>query len=387
MAFEFKLPDIGEGIVEGEIVRWFIKEGEHVEEDQPLAEVMTDKATVEIPSPVRGRILKRGGEEGDIVEVGASLVVIETEEHPGEEVETEGPEPEVPQVQVERKTEKPRQSVSHPPLATLAIRKLARERGIDLGQIQGSGPEGRITKEDLLLASSGAAAGEVETIPYRGLRRKIGDHLVASKKTAAHYTYVEEADVTELVRTRKELLASGTTDVRITYLPFFLKAVAEALKKHPLLNSTLDEEKGVIVLKKYYNIGIAVATPEGLVVPVVKGVEKKSLSQVAREVLELSAAARRGEIGQKDLKDSTFTITSLGILGGILATPIINYPEVAILGVHRISQRPVVREGKIVIRDMVYLSLSLDHRVLDGFVAAEFLRDVIALVEAPDALF
>ena len=387
MAFEFKLPDIGEGVVEGEIVRWFIKEGEHVEEDQPLAEVMTDKATVEIHSPVRGRILKRGGEEGDIVEVGTSLVVIETEEHPGEEVKIEEPEPEVPQVQAERKTEKPPQSASHPPLATPAVRKLARERGINLGQIQGSGPQGRITKEDLLEVSSEAPVDEVDTIPYRGLRRKIGEHLVASRKAAAHYTYVEEADVTELVRTRKELLASGTTDVRITYLPFFLKAVAEALKKHPLLNSTLDEEKGVIVLKKYYNIGIAVATPEGLVVPVVKGVEKKSLSQVAREVLELSATAQRGEIGQKDLKDSTFTITSLGILGGILATPIINYPEVAILGVHRISQRPVVREGKIVIRDMVYLSLSLDHRVLDGVVAAEFLRDVIALVEAPDALF
>lgn len=388
MAFEFKLPDIGEGVVEGEIVRWFIKEGDGVEEDQPLVEVMTDKATVELPSPVQGRVVKRGGEEGDIVQVGATLVVIETEAQQGETVVKEEQVAEVPQVQAAGKGKEQPTSVSGRALATPAIRKLAQERSIDLSQIHGSGPGGRIRKEDLERVGAPAAAGEVETIAYRGLRRKIGDHVSASKRTAAHYTYVEEADVTQLVRRREELIASSSIDdVRITYLPFFMKAVVEGLKKHPLVNSTLDEAKGVIELRKYYNIGIAVATPEGLVVPVVKGVEEKSLSQVAREVAKLTSAARKGTLELEDLKGGSFTITSLGVLGGVLATPIINYPEVAILGVHKISQRPVVQEGEIVIRDMVYLSLSLDHRVLDGVAAAEFLRDVIAQLESPSPLF
>ena len=388
MVFEFRLPDIGEGLVEGEIVRWFIKEGDGVEEDQPLVEIMTDKATVELPSPVQGRVMKRDGEEGDVVQVGTTLVVIETEAEQGKTIVREEKVTEVPPVQAAGKEKTRPVSDSERALATPAIRRLAQERSIDLSRIRGSGPGGRIRKEDLERVGAPAATGEVERIAYRGLRRKIGEQVSTSKRTAAHCTYVEEADVTELVRRREELVASSSSDdVRITYLPFFMKAVVGGLQKHPLVNSTLDEAKGLIELRKYYNIGIAVATPEGLLVPVVKRVEKKSLSQVAREVAKLTSAARKGTIELQDLKGGSFTITSLGLLGGILATPIINYPEVAILGVHKISKRPVVQEGRIVIRDMVYLSLSLDHRVLDGVVAAKFLRDVIAQLESPNALF
>lgn len=387
MAFEFRLPDIGEGIVEGEIVHWFVEEGDQVEEDQSLVEIMTDKATVELPSPRDGKVLKRIGEEGETVEVGATLVIIQTDDPETEErVEGEPTKEDAP--------EKPRRmaeavkSTSGIALATPAIRKLAQERGVDLDQVEGSGPEGRITKEDVEHVARFVPDDTSETIAYRGLRKKIGDRMVASKRNAAHYTYVEEADLSELVRRREEWLASNPApSVRITYLPFIMKAVVGALKQYPLLNSVLDESAGVIQLKKYYNIGIAVATADGLVVPVVKRVDEKTVSDLAREVGELSAAARDRKIKLEDLRGGTFTITSLGRLGGILATPIINHPEVAILGVHKISRRPVVREGEIVIRDMVYLSLSLDHRVLDGVVGAEFLHHVMATLESPGAVF
>ena len=211
--------------------------------------------------------------------------------------------------------------------------------------------------------------------------------MVTSKNTAAHYTYVEEVDVSELVQLRHKFLASSAAkNSRLTYLPFLMKAVVEGLKKYPLLNATLDEENGVIQLRKYYNLGIAAATSEGLVVPVVRNVDKKAILELAQEIENLSAAAREGKLKLEDLKDSTFTITSLGALGGVLATPIINYPEVAILGVHKISQKPVVREGRIVIREMMYLSLSLDHRVLDGEVGAKFLHHSIAYIESPGLL-
>lgn len=384
MLYEFKFPDIGEGVVEGEIVRWLVKEGEGVQNDQPLVEIMTDKATVEIPSPRSGKIVGRFGEEGEVVAVGSTLVVIETETA---EPAVEKKEPPAEILASTRPTSRAQKAPSLAVLATPAIRKLAQELGVDLEETQGTGPGGRITKEDVERATAPASPSRVETIPYRGLRKKIGEHMVASKTRAPHYTYVEEADFTELVRVRQQMLASSPgQEVRITYLPFIMKAVVEGLQKHPLLNSTLDEEKGVIQVKKYYNLGIATATPEGLIVPVVRDTDQKSVAELAREVAELSAAAHDGKIKLEDLRDGTFTITSLGPLGGILATPIINYPEVAILSVHKISPRPVVRAGEIVVRDMVYLSLSLDHRVVDGVIGAEFLRDVIAILESPGAL-
>ncbi len=404
MAFEFKLPDIGEGVVEGEIIKWLISPGSVVAEDQPMVEVMTDKATVEIPSPVRGKVLKTIGAEGEVVEVGATMVVIETDEdgksaaaevanRTAAEVVASGPPP----------SSSPPSRSSRKALATPAVRKFAREQNIEINRVNGTGPGGRITREDIesylrgpAPATPGAPAPkraasrpsplqDVESIPYRGLRKKIGDHLVASKRFAPHYTYVEEVDVTQLVELRKRYQELNP-ERRLTYLPFLMKAVVRGLKAYPIVNSTLDEDQQVILLKKRYNIGVAVATDQGLIVPVVKDVDRKGLLQISDEIAELSEQARQGKVKLEDLRDGTFTITSLGFLGGVLATPVINYPEVAILGVHKISPRPVVRDGQIVIRQMMNLSASLDHRIVDGAVGAQFMHAVIPYIENPGLL-
>ena len=389
MPYQFRLPDIGEGIVEGEVVRWLVRIGDEIEEDQPMVEVMTDKATVEIPSPVKGRVVEQGGKEGDVVQVGSVLVVIDTGKA---EFESE-----------------PDHAVAHPPtqgspisrrrrtaarvLATPAIRRLAKQMKIDLEAVKGTGPGGRITREDLTRAQNSApvaeaapaAVGPTERIPYRGIRRRIGDHMLQASNHAPHFTYVEEVDVTELVRMRQR--AQGNEEfqgVRLTYLPYILKALAHELKRHPYLNARLDLDAGEIEFRKYYNIGIATQTEEGLMVPVIRNVDQKSLPEVAREISRVSQLAREGNLKLEHLQGSTFTVTSLGALGGIVATPIVNYPEVAILGVHKIAPRPVVRSGRIVIREIMHLSLSQDHRVVDGAVGARFLQDVIARLEKPE---
>ncbi len=396
MSFQFRLPDIGEGVVEGEIVKWLVKEGDEVVEDQPIVEVMTDKATVEIPSPVRGKIAKRHGDEGTTIAVGAVIVEVETGQ-------AAAPKPEPAAKSGERYgfgTSSGRSTSDTSILATPAVRKLAREKGIDLANVKGSGPAGRITLDDLAQykpepettarvpqVEAVSREGLVEQIPYRGLRRRIGEHLAVSKSTAPHYTYVEEVDMTEMVRLRKTFIAlSGAQNQKLTYLPFVIKAVIEGLRKFPLLNSTLDEENELILVRRYFNIGIATATESGLIVPVVKDADSKSILQLAREIGQLSEAARQGKLKVEDLKDSTFTITSLGPLGGLFATPIINYPEVAIVGLHKITPRPVVRDGQIVIRDMMNLSVSLDHRVVDGAIAADFVQQVALYLENPGLL-
>ncbi len=396
MPYEFRLPDIGEGVVEGEIIRWLVRQGDVVLEDQPMVEIMTDKATVEIPSPVPGKVLETRGEEGETVAVGSTLVVIEaegsvpsaTEEEPESGVRPSEPDesPRTP-----RHKERPADV-----LATPALRRAARSRGIELSEVTGTGPGGRITQEDLERyeakgpAPSAPNAGvatavKVETMPYRGLRRRIGDRLTLSHRSAVHYTYIEEMDATQLVELRNRYL-EGDESRRLTYLPFILKAVVSGLKEFPLLNATLDEGKSEIKLFKYYNIGIATATSEGLIVPVVRNVDAKRLLPLADEIQTLTESARQGRVSLDNLKGSTFTVTSLGPLGGIAATPVINYPEVAILGIHKISKRPVVRDGEIVIRETMNLSLSLDHRVVDGMVAARFLHHVIRLLETPALL-
>jgi pyruvate dehydrogenase E2 component (dihydrolipoamide acetyltransferase) len=393
MAYKFKLPDIGEGIVEAEIVQWLIQEGDHVEEDQPIVEVLTDKATVEIPSPLKGTITKRIGEDGEVIGVGATLVVIE--EDPGQdkthlESTHSGTRATLPDRQMK--------SGQSSALATPAVRRIANQLGIDLNQIKGSGSGGRITDDDLdryqesadenlKRTEEGSSSGETETTPYTGIRRKVGDHLMQSLKTAAHFTYVEEVDATELVFLREQFLASNKDqNVRLTYLPLLMKTAVKGLKQHPLMNASLDEEKGVIHLKKFYNIGIATHTSEGLMVNVVRDVDKKGVVELAREINQLTQAALKGQAKLENLKDGTFTITSLGTLGGIAATPIINHPEVAVLAVHRISQRPVVRDDQVVIRWMMNLSLTSDHRVVDGTVAAQFLHSIIPLIEDPSWL-
>ena len=400
MAFEFRFPDIGEGIVEGEIVRWLVKEGEYIDENQPIVEILTDKATVEIPSPLKGRIAKRIGKDGEMIEVGAILVVIEENEEgvkpPGHHrAQTQSKKVQSGQTKVRSTPRDKKKTAKDPVLATPAVRKLARQMDIDLSEIQGSGRGGRVTREDLETHKGTVAepkptqvdtpsSGRVEILPYRGVRKKMGEHLMISRKKTAHFTYVEEVDATELVRLRKQFLQSDKGQkIRLTYLPFIMKAVVRGLKKYPLLNSSLDEEKEVIQLKHYYNIGIATDTPDGLIVPVVKDADKKDILQLAQEIAQLSETAAAGKIRLKDLRDGTFTITSLGALGGVLATPIINYPEVAILGIHKISQKPVVQDGQIVVREMMHLSLTSDHRVVDGSLAAKFLHHIIPAIEDP----
>jgi pyruvate dehydrogenase E2 component (dihydrolipoamide acetyltransferase) len=393
MAFEFRLPDIGEGVVEGEIVRWLVQAGDQVVEDQPLVEVMTDKATIEIPSPVAGKVQKCHGDEGDIVDVGAILIVIEADAKT-DVSETVEPEPvkKAPKRAKTASAEEPA-AATGPVLATPAVRKMAQEMKIDLAELPGSGPKGRITAEDVQKFSQDQQVSitdrpqpPVETIPYRGLRRKIGEHLSTSKQTAAHYTYVEEVDVTELVQLRQKFLDRETEDARPTYLPFIMKAVVAGLKRFPLLNAELDEKKGEVLLKKEYHIGVATATEEGLVVPVVRDVDKKNLRELTREIDSLAESARKGRLTREDLQGGTFTITSLGALGGVMATPIINYPEVAILGVHKVAKRPVVQGNQIEVRDMMNLSISLDHRVVDGVIAAEFMQHIIGFLQAPGLL-
>jgi pyruvate dehydrogenase E2 component (dihydrolipoamide acetyltransferase) len=392
MPYEFKLPDIGEGVVEGEIVRWLIQEGDNVIEDQPMVEVMTDKANVEIPSPISGTVTRCIGKEGDIIQVGDTLVVIQAGEESGPAPKTSTVEPpQKGEFPAEKKDLKKESSQTVRIQATPAVRRKAREMGIDLNTVAGSGPSGRITLDDLdRVIPSVAEVPMKETsistkIPYRGIRRKIGKHLQKSVQTAVHYTYLEEVDVTELVALR-DVCARDLNLSHLTYLPFILKAVALGLRKYPVLNSSLDEEREEILLKQDYNIGIATATDQGLVVPVVKNVDKKSIVALADEIQSLIDKTRKGKASLADLQDGTFTVTSLGPLGGLAATPVINFPEVAILGIHKIRQAPVVMGGQITIRNIMNVSIAADHRVIDGATAAEFIHFVKRFLEHPGLL-
>ena len=394
MAYEFKLPDIGEGMAEGEIVRWLVKEGDTLAQDQPMVEVMTDKATVEIATPHAGRVLERRFKEGQCCPVGAILIVIEVaadnDKTPAASMgKTPGPATE---------------GASGGILATPATRRMAREMGVDLAKIKGSGPGGQITIADLRAAKVGpgsddgfddqptpsvstTSVGDVR-IPFRGVRRMIAEHMVLTQRQVAQFTYVEEIDCTELVelRDKAERRMAGH-GIKLTYLTFFVKAAVEALRKHPQLNATLDEPAGEIVQRREYHIGIAAQTPEGLMVPVIRHADRRSLLDLAREIDRLGVAAKNGRVSPRDLGGSTFTITSLGTLGGIVATPIVNYPEVAILAIHKIAKRPVVVDDKIVIRDMMNLSLSVDHRLVDGYDAATFVAEMKASLETPGLIF
>jgi pyruvate dehydrogenase E2 component (dihydrolipoamide acetyltransferase) len=415
MAYEFKFPDIGEGLTEGEIVRWLVKEGDEVKEGQPLVEVETDKALAEIPSPKTGVILKILAKEKEIVKVGQVIVVIGQK---GEAL-APAPPPRPKSVGVVGELEEAPEEVSAAParvetakpalvgehaLAAPAVRALAKELGVDLGQVKGTGPEGRVLEKDVRQAVEVKSKpteevkevkkvkkydlyGYVDRIPLRGVRRSIAKAMVKSKYTAPHVTAMDEADVTELWKIReKEKKAAEKKGIKLTILPFIIKAVIAGLGEHPYLNASLDDENEEIILKKYFNIGLATDTPEGLMVPVVKNATDKSIFQLAQELTQLVEKARNRTIDLADLKGGTFTISNYGALGGIYATPIINYPEVAILGVGKIKDTPVVRNGKVVVRKILSLALSFDHRVVDGAEAARFLNTVIARLEDPDLI-
>jgi pyruvate dehydrogenase E2 component (dihydrolipoyllysine-residue acetyltransferase) len=400
MAYEFRLPDIGEGVAEGEVVKWLVKEGDEVKENQPLVEIMTDKVNVEIPSPKKGTIQKRMAKEGEVVKVGQVLIVIAVDG-----AATMKPTHAKPIVPEQRLHETPTPPSPQPALqprevlATPATRKLARDLNVDLAMVQGTGRGGRITDEDVqrfkvagqstpaVAVTATGPGGVEERVPLRGIRRKVAEHMVKSKSTAAQVTHVDEVDMTEVVQLREKAKAAAEKHgVKLTYLPFIIKALIPALKQYPYLNASLDNEKQEIILRKYYNIGIATDTEQGLVVPVIREAEHKSITQLAAEINALSDKARAGQLTLNEIQGSTFTITNVGGIGGVFATPIINYPEVAILGVHKITKRPVVKDNQIVVRQMTYLSLSFDHRVLDGAMAAHFVNVIKQFLEDPKLL-
>ncbi len=487
--FEFKLPDIGEGVSEGEIVGWLVHVGDSVSENQDMVEVMTDKATVTIGAPKSGKVVEIRGGEGDTVPVGTVLVVLDVgaessasanarperaapsntnaseRSAPGHAKAAESKVAKVPE-QTKAKASQEEELVDESddsgeevssgkspsvvasavgdirddlpgipkaprtapddyrndkPLASPATRKLARERGVDLRRVRPSGEAGRVTRDDVEhFADAGAqkqaapsparapapqngngtagpaaarpaapvptAQGETR-VPIRGLRKRIYENMARAKHTAAHFTYVDECDVTELKRMREAAKATAAqSGVQLTYLPFIVKSVVAALKRHPALNCLVDDGAMEMVLRNTYDIGIAVATDAGLTVPVLRNADHLTVIESAREIERLSNEARTGKTRREDLGGSSFTITSLGRDGGLFATPVVNYPEVAILGVHQIKRKPVVRNEQIVPGDVMLLSLSFDHRIIDGHVGAAFAQEVIRFLESPERL-
>ncbi|MEO5970327.1 MAG: dihydrolipoamide acetyltransferase family protein [Bdellovibrionia bacterium] len=432
---QFRLPELGEGVHEGELVKWRVKVGDIIKYDQPLCEVMTDKATVEIPSAVQGKVGELHAKEGDMINVGQLMLSFEaldgakTEAPAKANAEPTPPESKIasskaaPQPAAKASTEAskvPVDSKRHTGLGATAAdkdiqtrvlaapstRRMAREMGIELGQIHGSGPNGRVMKEDLHLPASGngldavdGPAGKRKAFPeggekrvaFRGLRKKISEKMRLSKDKAAHFTYVEEADATQLVLLRSQAKeVAAKQGVKLTYLPFVMKAMVAALKEYPILNATLDEATNEIVYKYDYNIALSVQTDDGLTAPVISDVAHKSVLEIAREIQEVVDRARAKKLTMDDFHGSTITLTNAGSIGGLFATPVINFPEVAILGFNKIFRKPVVKtvNGKeeIVIRDWTYFSISLDHRIVDGAIGAEFMKLFIQYIENPSLL-
>ncbi|CAN5902380.1 dihydrolipoamide acetyltransferase family protein [soil metagenome] len=432
MAFDFYMPDIGEGVVEGEIVSWKVKEGDTVILDQVLVEVMTDKATVELPSPRAGKIVKINFKDGDIAPVGKILVVIDdggvgTNAPPPHSTSHHAPAPQqraappsAPPVSHASTAHAPTQPIMvvdvsasrERTLATPATRRLARQLDVEIGRVPATGKHGRVTTDDVkrfnengpthgaelgsslvrqpqqLFGRGGVSGVDEERIPLRGMRKRIAEAMSRSVNTAAHFTYVEEIDMTELVAVRDRAKSrAAERGVKLNYLPFIMKAVVAGLKKWPMLNASLDEERQEIVRKRYYHIGVAAQGPNGLVVSNVRDADMRSIFDLSKEIDRLGEAVRNNTATRDELTGTTFTISSLGKLGGVLATPIINFPEVALLGVHKIEEKPAVRSGQIVSRHRMNLSISVDHRLADGWDAAMFLQDVKTLLEDPTTMF
>ncbi len=451
MATDFKLPEMGEGVNEGELVRWLVKVGDTVTHDQPLVEMMTDKATVEIPSPATGKVTKLVAKEGDMVKVGQVLLSLDgaadsqsaakpetktaaapVKSTSAAEIKTQAP------VQAAPQPAAPQQAASQisPPvagadvLATPSTRRYAREAGVDINSLPGSGPAGRVTRDDVMkvagtgvgavsdgppsvarsaysapatpvtapavnkgplkpLPTYGGVAGDQTEIrtPFRGIRKKIAENLVKSKLTIPHFTHMDEVDVTELVKWRASMKDEAAQyGVKLTYLPFIMKAMVTTMREFPAFNSMLDDATHELVQKKYYNVGFAADTADGLLVPNIKNVETKNILQLAKEIVTLAEKARAGKLAPDDMRNGTITITNIGSIGGLSATPIINPPEVAIIGIYEIVKRPVVINDQIVIRDMMNITATCDHRVIDGAEAARFLKKLKTRISNPQSL-
>lgn len=419
-----KMPDIGEGIAEVELVEWHVQVGDEVHEDQLLAEVMTDKATVEIPSPVAGKILALGGVPGQVMAVGGELIRLEVEGHGNHKEAAQAKAQEEAPTQPAAKTEPvaeaakteprvenkpvapaarpapspaPRRAPGEKPLASPAVRQRARDLGVELQFVQGSGPAGRILREDLehflehggaTIASGYAARHDEHQIPVIGLRRKIAQKMAEAKRRIPHFSYVEEIDVTDLEALRVHLNTKhSAARGKLTLLPFIARAMVVALRDFPQLNARYDDDADVITRYGAVHLGVATQSDNGLMVPVLRNAESRDLWGNSAEVARLAEAARHGKASREELSGSTITLSSLGALGGIVSTPVINYPEVAIVGVNRMVERPMVINGQIIVRKMMNLSSSFDHRVVDGMDAAAFIQAVRALLEHPATLF
>ncbi len=406
---DFALPEIGEGVYEAELIRWLIEPGAAVKRGQALAEVMTDKATMEVPAPFLGTVVALRAQPGQPIKVGEVLLSYEElgeKGRGGKEAKQRGGETENGKQGDGEMDALPIPKSASPLLSSLSVkaapsvRQLARKLGIDLRTLTGSGPEGRILIEDLAprLQKPTAPMTRIEAVPdygkpgtrikMQGLRRTIAQRMVLSKRTIPHYSYVDECDVTDLVRLRERLRdVYARAGIKLTYLPFFVKAVVAALKEVPIVNASFDEEENEIVLHDRYHVGIAAATPAGLMVPVVHDADRKDIGTIAREIERLSGAARVGKSNREDLRGSTFTITSVGSHGGLIATPVLNPPEVGILALGKIFRRPVYDDaGRIRPADIIYLSLSFDHRIVDGAVGAVFANAILRQLQNPAAL-
>jgi pyruvate dehydrogenase E2 component (dihydrolipoamide acetyltransferase) len=401
MPKEFHLPEIAESVVEGEISKWLVKEGDEVEKEQPLVEVITDKVTVEIPSPFKGKILKLLVKEGDVVKVHQPILVYAEEGEVDVQVEI-----------VENKAEERIEKVedlrgetvkrSERVLAAPAVRKLARSLGIDLSLVKGTGPGGRVRKVDVLryyeeskkevkvveeVVTQKVEEVVIRRIPFRGVRRAIAEHLRKSKDHAVHAFHAEDMDFTEILNLVERSKPLGEREgVKISIFHLFLKAVAATLKKHPEFNGRVDDERGEILLYDSINISIAVDTPEGLKVPVIKNVERKSILEIAREVKELAEKARNNTLKMEDIRDGTFSVSNIGSIGGVFAYPVINYPEIAIIALPRPRKVPFFVGDEIKPRYIATIVITFDHRAVDGAHAARFLNDLKSIVENPDLL-
>jgi pyruvate dehydrogenase E2 component (dihydrolipoamide acetyltransferase) len=428
VSFQFKLPDIGEGIHEGEIVKWFIKPGDKVQEDDVLCEVQNDKAVVEIPSPVEGTVLEVMVEEGTVATVGQVLVSFDA---PGyEDLKFKGDEEEdAPQAAAPAPAAQPEAAPQAAPAAVVAqpqaevdpnrrviampsVRKYARDKGVDIRLVAGSGENGRVLKTDIDAFQGGAAAPQAAAqaavieeqaapaatpIPQgeypetrekmSGIRKAIAKAMVNSKHTAPHVTLMDEVDVTKLVKHRKKFKeVAAAKGIKLTFLPYVVKALTSALREFPVLNTSLDDATSEIIHKHYFNIGIAADTERGLLVPVVKDADRKSVFNISNEINELATKARDGKLAPNEMKGASCTISNIGSAGGQWFTPVINHPEVAILGVGRIAEKPIVRDGEIVAAPVLALSLSFDHRMIDGATAQNAMNHIKRLLNDPELL-
>jgi len=409
---EVKLPDVGEGVTEGELVKWLVKPGDVVSVDQPVAEVMTDKATVEVPSPFAGTVKELKAKEGDMIPIESVMLTLEggAVDKKSTPAQATAPKP----TQDQKPTPVAAQPASsgagmdvYPPaaesrvLATPATRRLAREMNIDINQLHGTGLAGRVTREDVLqskggpsaptsapkMAYKGVGGGMEERVPLRGVRKKIAENLQMAKQIIPHFTLMEEANVTELVRLRSQAKEQAEkAGVKVTYLPFIMKALMTTVRDFPMFNASIDDQAGEIVYKRYFNIGFAADTPNGLLVPVVKNAEMKSVLEISREIQELASKARDGKLSLDDMRGATITITNIGSVGGLYATPIINHPEVAILGVYKIQDKPVWTGKEFERAQVMNFTITCDHRLIDGAVAANFMKAFVQRIEKPSVL-